>query len=227
MFKLIDRILQQFSPCFNRIETFSWFIIIIVGMMLRIDVKGLTTIVNCMMLKPKYYESMMHFFRSKGFDLTHLKEQWFSIVNKYVEPVTIDDMQIILGDHIKIMKEARYMPGVKKHHQDSENVGKSEYIFGHQHGMIGLLASGETHQCIPLNIEMQGGTEQIEKMTLTNDKTCNNECNEDGSKKDTLIKKMSKLTEKYVEVTGKKVLYILDAFFPSKNIKTFKKEILV
>jgi len=52
----------------------------------------------------------------------------------------------VIGDHIKVGKEARYMPGVKKLHQDSENVGKEEYIFGHQFGMIGLLAEGPTTQ---------------------------------------------------------------------------------
>lgn len=116
------------------------------------------------------------------------------------------------------MKESRYMPGVKKHHQDSENVGKSEYIYGHQHGMIGLLASGETYQCIPVDIEIQGGTEQIEKMTLPDNETLNNSCDENSSKKETIVKKMSKLTQNYVETTGKKVLFVLDVFFPNKHL---------
>jgi len=41
------------------------------------------------------------------------------------------------------------MPEVKKLHQDSENVGKSKYIFGHQFGMAGIPAKGKTMQCIP------------------------------------------------------------------------------
>jgi hypothetical protein len=68
--------------------------------------------------------------------------------------VKIDERSILIGDHIKVGKEARYMPGVKKLHQDSENVGKAEYIFGHQFGMIGILAEGPTTQCVPLNIEI-------------------------------------------------------------------------
>lgn len=67
----------------------------------------------------------------------------------------------MIGDHIKVSKEARYMPGVKKLHQDSENVGKEEYIFGHQFGMIGLLAEGPTTQCVPLNIELHDGINKI------------------------------------------------------------------
>lgn len=36
---------------------------------------------------------------------------------------------VSFGDHIKVTTEARHMPGVKKLHQDFENVGKPEYIF--------------------------------------------------------------------------------------------------
>lgn len=217
MFKLIDKILLQFSPCFNRIETFSWFVIIVLGMILRIDMKGLTSIINCMMIKPKHYESMMNFFRSNGFRLQALKEQWYLIINKYVEPVKIAGRQVLLGDHIKILKEGRYIPGVKKHHQDSENVGKSKYIFGHQHGMIGLLSEGETLQCIPTDIEIHGGTEQIEQMASSNSENIDKK-ESDEIEKETLTNKMSQMTETYVEFTKQKVILVLDAFFPNKNL---------
>lgn len=220
MFKLIDKILLQFSPCFKRIETFSWFIIIVIGMMLRIDTKGITTIIGCMNLEPRYYESMIHFFRSNSFSLEELKKQWQRIVNNYINPVTIDDRQIILGDHIKIMKEARYMPGIKKHFQDSENVGKSEYIFGHQHGMIGILANGDTHQCIPLDIEIHGGVEDIDEMKSDINTKQANLLNEQHLSKENenSIEKISKMTENYVETTKNKVFLVLDAFFPSKTL---------
>jgi galactitol-specific phosphotransferase system IIC component len=81
--------------------------------------------------------------------------------------VKISKRSVLIGDHIKVAKEARYMPGVKKLHQDSENVGKSEYIFGHQFGMIGILAEGETTQCISLDIEIQDGINEI--LALEND----------------------------------------------------------
>ena len=32
------------------------------------------------------------------------------------------------------------MPGVKRLHQESDNSGKAPYIFGHHHGVIGLMA---------------------------------------------------------------------------------------
>lgn len=149
MLKLIDQILQPFRICFKREETFSWFVIIVIGIMVRTDVRGVSSIVGCMGLDPSYYETMLHFFRSQAFNLREIKSKWQYIVIKYIRPVVIDDSIILIGDHIKVAKEARHMPGVKKLHQDSENVGKSEYIFGHQFGMVGILAEGKTMQCIP------------------------------------------------------------------------------
>ncbi|MCX7841484.1 MAG: hypothetical protein N2489_00205 [Clostridia bacterium] len=44
MFKLIDEILNQYRIWFKREETFVWFIIIVVEMLLRTEMKGITTI---------------------------------------------------------------------------------------------------------------------------------------------------------------------------------------
>ena len=49
----------------------------------------------------------------------------------------------------------------KKLHQESENMNKPEYIYGHQFGMIGVIAKTKNAQCIPLNIELQDG--KVEK----------------------------------------------------------------
>lgn len=94
---------------------------------------GITTIIGCLGLEPRCYEALLHFFRSSAYDLGHMKCTWQKIVLKHIKPVMMDDYIILVGDHIKVSKEARHMPGVKKLHQDSENAGKAEYIFGHQH----------------------------------------------------------------------------------------------
>jgi hypothetical protein len=69
MLKLLDRILQHFRICFKREETFGRFVIIVVGMLLRTEMRGITTIIGCLCLEPKYYETKLHFFRSKAYDL--------------------------------------------------------------------------------------------------------------------------------------------------------------
>ncbi|WP_342746172.1 transposase [Paenibacillus donghaensis] len=54
------------------------------------------------------------------------------------------------------------MPGVKKLHQESENVSKGEYIFGHLFGAIGILA-GDSRKwfCLPLFMNLQDGIQTI------------------------------------------------------------------
>jgi len=41
---------------------------------------------------------------------------------------------------VKIAKEAKKIPGVKKLHQESDNSSKAPYIYGHHFGALGILA---------------------------------------------------------------------------------------
>ena len=115
MLKLINTILQRFQWCFKRKETFSWFVVIVVGMLARTNLRGVSSIVGCLHLDSCHYESMIYFFRSSAFKLGDIKHQWLSIVQQHIKPVKIDGRSIVIGDHIKVGKEARYMPGVKNY----------------------------------------------------------------------------------------------------------------
>lgn len=212
MLKLIDTILHKFQICFKRKETFSWFIIIVVGMMVRTSSRGVSSIIGCLNLNPCHYEAMIHFFRSSAFDLSYIKYQWINIVREYIKTVKIDERSILIGDHIKVGKEARYMPGVKKLHQDSENVGKAEYIFGHQFGMVGILAESQTLQCIPLNIEIHDGINDIEDLHKDTESKESAKVEKDNS-----IVKMIQMAGKYTENTCEKIIFLLDAYFPSAS----------
>jgi hypothetical protein len=218
MLKLMERILQQFRICFKREETFGWFVIIVVGMMLRTEMRGITTIIGCLGLDPGCYEAMLHFFRSKAYDLEHLKSKWQDIVLKHIEPVMMDGYMMLIGDHIKVSKEARHMPGVKKLHQDSENAGKAEYIFGHQHGMLGILAEGKTHQCIPLDIELQDGIDEI--ACLGDDAETAQAALEKLKEKNNSIMKMIHMAGRFVKAKSVKVIVLLDAYFASGDAFT-------
>ena len=65
---------------------------------------------------------------------------WQIVLSSSVPLITIDGRLLLGGDGIKISKEAEKMPGVKKLHQESDNSGKAPYIYGHHHGVIGVLA---------------------------------------------------------------------------------------
>lgn len=211
MLKLIDTILQRFQCCFKRKETFSWFVVIVVGMLVRTNLRGVSSFVGCLHLDSCHYESMINFFRSKAFKLRDLKYQWLNVVQQHIKSVKIDGRSIVIGDHIKVSKEAWYMPVVKKLHQDSENVGKPEYIFGHQFGMIGILAEGSTTQCIPLDIALHDGIDDINALKHDSPEQAISETPKENS-----IVKMIQMAGTYVLSTFKPIIFLLDAYFPSK-----------
>ena len=68
MFRFIEQILDGFRPCFSRRAAFRWFVVVIVGLMLRSDRLGVTSIIRDLALDPSGYESLIHFFRSTAWD---------------------------------------------------------------------------------------------------------------------------------------------------------------
>jgi len=59
---------------------------------------------------------MLHFFRSKAYHLERIKSKWHDIVLEYINSVMMDGYVMLIGDHIKVSEEARYMTRVKKPH---------------------------------------------------------------------------------------------------------------
>ena len=62
MWKYVNSVLMSFRGCFNRENTFHWFVIIVVGLMLRGDNAGITSIIRTLGLTPGGYEALVHFF---------------------------------------------------------------------------------------------------------------------------------------------------------------------
>ena len=82
MFQLIDSILHQFRDCFKREKTWRWFVILILGIMIRNDHRGVTSVVSSMRLKPQLYHTMLHYFRAKAYLVKSIYEKWIKIVVK-------------------------------------------------------------------------------------------------------------------------------------------------
>ncbi|MCY9542889.1 transposase [Paenibacillus alvei] len=162
MLKFINEILSAFRACFSRAAAFEWFVVIVVGLMVRSDHLGVTSIVRDLTLDPRHYESMLHFFRSSAWSLDSMRLAWQGVVNRSAPLMRVRGRVVFVGDGVKQAKEGRHMPGVKKLHQESENVSKGEYIFGHLFGAIGILA-GTRHKwfCLPLFINLQDGVKAI------------------------------------------------------------------
>jgi len=130
--------------------------------MVRSDHLGVTSIVRDLALDSRHYESMIHFFRSSAWSLKSLRLAWQEAVHRFAPLHRVRGRIVLVGDGVKQAKEVRYMPGVKKLHQESENVSKGEYIFGHLFGAIGILAGTPTKWfCLPLFMNVQDGVKAI------------------------------------------------------------------
>ena len=158
MLNFIENVLRHFESCFSRKAAFCWFVTITIGLMLRSDRLGVTSVIRDLALNPDCYDSMLHFFRASSWSLVDIRERWFSAVRKYAPLYVEGDFHILVGDGVKQSKEGRRMPGVKKLFQESENSAKPEYIHGHMFGGLGILAGSiRNWACIPLSIRLHDG----------------------------------------------------------------------
>jgi len=140
MIPKISRILLQFEYCFSRDAAFCWFVVLIMGFIIRLDHHGVTSIIRWLGLKPSLYTSLLGFFRAESWQIKDILLRWRNIVWSSCPLIKIDGRYLLCGDGIKISKEAQKMPGVKRLHQESDNSGKADYIRGHHYGVIGVLA---------------------------------------------------------------------------------------
>jgi hypothetical protein len=132
--------LTKFRPCFRRKAAFDWFVIVIVGFIVRVDHYGVSSFVRWLCIKPSLYTALLSFFRASSWQLKDIMQRWWQIILSCCPLISIDGRLLLAGDGIKISKEAEKMPAVKRLHQESDNSGKAPYIYGHHHGVIGILA---------------------------------------------------------------------------------------
>lgn len=166
MIKEISTILLSFRDCFVRTIPFNWFVVIIMGFIVRLDHHGVSSIVRWLSLDSSYYHALLAFFKTSSWQLSTLQRKWQEIVAAKCPPITIDGKQILIGDGIKISKEAEKMPGVKKLFQESDNSGKAPYIYGHHFGALGILAGFVKKKvfCVPLRAELHEGVEDLRRL---------------------------------------------------------------
>ena len=162
MWKFIDETLKSFRGCFSYKAAFKWFVIIVIGLMIRNDHLGVTSIIRELGINPIHYESMLHFFHANSWEIDNIIRCWVQIVAKSGLMHRVHGQPLMMGDGVKAGKEGRKMPGVKKLHQESENVSKGSYIHGHQFGSIGvLLGTPKKFFCTLLSIRLHDGNSII------------------------------------------------------------------
>ena len=160
MWNHTENILMSFKDQFSRETAFKWFCVIVVGFMLRSDHLGITSIIRDLALDGRNYENLRHFFYSTAWTLEKLRHCWYAVVRDSGLVHTVNGRNVLAGDGVKQSKEAKYMPGVKKLAQESEDSAKPDYIFGHMFGAIGVVL-GKAQLCCPLMFSIQEGLKSV------------------------------------------------------------------
>jgi len=204
MFQLINTIVHEFRKCFKRERTWRWFVILVMGLMIRQNRKGVTSVISALRMEPRLYHTLLHYFRSTAYTNSELYAKWIEIVKKHANLTRIAGRVVLLGDHIKIPKEGSYMPDLEMLHQDSQNSGKPEYIAGHNYGHVSaVITNGKVSRSLPLMTEQQKSPPRQEG---TKDP--------DG---DTLVVQMVNLVHKTAQSLKEPIVVALDAYFSSER----------
>lgn len=201
-------LLMSFRQAFPREATFSWFVVAIIGFIVRLDHHGVSSTIRWLRIGPELYETFLAFFRSQAMRIKTVQEHWqLHVANRY--PIrTSCGKRILIGDGIKISKEARYMPGVKKLHQESDNSGKAPWIFGHHFGVVGVLAGNtEKSFCVPLGSEVHEGAATLRELQGKPSPKVN------GNKKTTISTLMANYLAAKAELFAEPCVGVLDAYF--------------
>ncbi len=149
-------------------------------------------------LTQNYYTQALHWFHSKGISVQKLSTMWHKWLITHPKVHRLRGQPVYVGDGIKVGKEGKKMPAVKKLHNESENVTKPEWIRGHYFGVITLLLEASSCvKAVPVTLGLQDGIK-----TTEDDET-------------TIVERMSALC---VEMLHAGSYIILDAYFASKNL---------
>jgi hypothetical protein len=124
----------------------------LMGFSIRSDLAGVTSLVRAAWLQPKIYKRLLNLFHTPAINLSQITTLWIRLVLQRFRPLTVNGRPVLVADGIKVAKEGRKMPSVKKLYQPSDNNSKPEYIFGHSFEAIGLLVLGQLGRvvCVPL-----------------------------------------------------------------------------
>ena len=125
---------QAFSAlraAFSRQSTFLWCMTLCVGMAVRKDLGGVSSVVRALGLGGDHaYHSLLRVFSSSAVDYELLVKLWLELALRLFQPMCVHGRLVLICDGIVVPKEGRRMPGVKLLHQSSNSNAKAEFGTG-------------------------------------------------------------------------------------------------
>jgi hypothetical protein len=134
----------------------------IIGLMLRTDILGVTSIIRYLDLNPYGYENLIHFFHSAAWTIEGLIQTWIKIVDSVGLMTYIDGRILIVGGGIKAAGETSRTPCAKRLHQESGDTTKPEYIHGHLFGSLSIVIGNAVKRyALPVSMRIRDGCKPI------------------------------------------------------------------
>ena len=194
---------REFQWACSRSRTFLFLVMVLVGFTIRPENAGVTSFIRAVFLEPGLYKGFLHFFNySTSLDLRYLTQIWHRMAHRIFPVLQVGGYTVYVADGLKVSKEGKKMPGVKKLHQSSENSAKAPYILGHSFQALSLLvcAAGGHVAAVPLISRIHEGVVWFP-----------------GDKRSLL----NKLTEMFLEVVSgesRPALLVADAYYASRKV---------
>jgi hypothetical protein len=194
--------LQDLRPACSRTKTFLWMSLALVGLSIRSDLAGVTSFVRAAGLAPHAYRRLLHLFHTPALSLALLTSLWVRLALKLFSPLEAGGRLVCVADGIKVPKEGKKMPAVKRLHQESGDNSKPEFIFGHSFQAVGLLVRSALGKiaCVPLASRIHEGV-----VFSPRDRR-------------TLLDKLVELLRSLLPDLLSPVLLLVDAFYASRKV---------
>ena len=193
---------SQLRPACARGVTFMWMAVILLGLSIRSELAGVTSIVRAGWLRPEAYRRLLHLFHTPALRIDELTDCWIRLVLRLFTPLRVGDKRVCVADGLKVAKEGKKMPAVKQLHQESGNNTKAEFISGHSFQALGLLVQGPLGQVfsVPLLSRIHEG------LVFSN-------CDQRS-----LLDKLVVMFLYAADVLEEPVLLVADAYYASKKV---------
>jgi hypothetical protein len=168
MIRYVERFLWAMRGVFSRQAAWVWFVVVFVGLAVRGDTFGVSSIVRALALSPACYVCLLHFFHSTAWQAETLFRFWWQWLARENVGHRVNGRAVLIGDHTKTPKDGRRIPEVTTLHQDSETNSKPSFFRGHHWGAIALLvAAGKKFFGTPLWAEIHrddGGSSRTTRL---------------------------------------------------------------
>jgi hypothetical protein len=155
------RMVRQLRPAFARETTFLWFALGLVGLTVRPDLRGVTSIIRALGWKEVFYDRLLDFFHSNAVHVDPLAALWCRLILTILPAALVPKVKnrmVFIGDGIKLAKTGRKMPAVKKLHEESANNTKPEFIYGHSCQALALLVGcAQSFFALPITCRIHEG----------------------------------------------------------------------